>query len=116
MKPACLSVLVVLGLMGCSDSASRAPPLVGDVPPPEVCEDVSAAWTQKCVECGGTSAECDGAFEAEIGTCNAVVGIRDREELYDECLPWVSQVPCSEWMDPGFLLLEACVEQLYYRG
>ncbi|MCC6215777.1 MAG: hypothetical protein IT376_13005 [Polyangiaceae bacterium] len=118
MGPAYISMLLAMGLAGCSasDSDRRAPPLVGDTPPPEVCEDVSAAWSQKCAECGGTVAECDGLVEADMGTCNAVVGIRDREQLYDECLPWVEQLSCNEWAAPGFYLIDACVEQLYYRG
>ncbi|UJR87024.1 hypothetical protein [Sandaracinus amylolyticus] len=86
-----LGILAVLVLVACGSDEDEAR---------EACMDVERAL----------AARCDAPFDEEFAEdqCRDVVGIRDREELYEECIPAIEALPCGEGEVP-----ESCIGQLY---
>ncbi|WP_157069651.1 hypothetical protein [Sandaracinus amylolyticus] len=83
-------VLAVLLLVACGTDEGEAR---------EACMDVERAL----------AARCDMPFDESLAEeeCRDVVDIRDREELYEECIPAIEALPCGEGPVP-----ESCLGQL----
>lgn len=111
MRSKCLLFLAALGLAGCGDDDRGG----GEPGPADACRDVVGALVDKCVACGATRSSCDEAIGGALGPCDEVVSIRDRDELYADCIPWMRALPCAEWEDPYFSLPVECEEQLEYE-
>lgn len=83
----------------------------------KACEDFADAFEDlgtRCFPDDPTAAPGlrDAALDAVDGDCGNVIEVRDIDEFYDECLPWIDDVACSIVEDPGFELDSSCRGQL----
>jgi hypothetical protein len=84
-----LSLAAVLLLGACVDVESA----------PEACRDLAATLAQRAsTECGE---DYDTVYDefvrtAADGDCSNIVAIRDRDELYDECIPQLESAECPD--------------------
>lgn len=85
-----------------------------DADPQAACEDFGDAFVAMCTRCLDTEANCRAAIEDTID-CSTVVGLRDEDEFYQDCLPWMSSVACSYVQDEAFELDSSCEGQLLVR-
>jgi hypothetical protein len=98
-----LSLAGVLLLGACVDVESA----------PEACRDLAATLAQRAsTECGEDYDTVYDGFvrTAADGDCSNIVAIRDRDELYDECIPQLETAECSD-LEAG-ALPPACSAQL----
>lgn len=102
-------VLVVITtavlVAGCGSSTSEGE---------KACKAFVDAFADLCEKCDpGTYYDCyDGMIEALGGSCSVVKEIRDADEFYNTCLPWIRSVDCADFNDESFQLDESCMEQL----
>lgn len=85
----------------------------------QACCDIIDALSDTCVRCGGgTLEQCEDTIrrglEAELGDegCREAVRVRDRESLYDECLPELEVFACQEFRTGG--IPSSCRNQILY--
>ena len=104
------SVLAMLAILvgGCGDDEAE-----------KACEDYADGAGEMGERCfpddpNAYDALHDAAVNAVDGDCGNVIDIRDMDELYDECLPWMEDVACSIVQDEGFALDSACRDQLLH--
>ncbi|MCZ7685862.1 MAG: hypothetical protein M5U28_46735 [Sandaracinaceae bacterium] len=67
------------------------------------------------VRCGFDRRINEDVFEANatLGAgCEGVVGLRDEEEFYDGCIPFVEMMTCAQFDDPGLEFPASCEMQL----
>ena len=105
--------LVGLTLMGCSDDECRTEPA-------QACCDWVDFWVDACVQCSTSSMEqCEEEVRAAIDAasndqgCEGADRIRNRDSFYEECLPELEMLECSE-LEAGNVPT-ACYDQILYQ-
>ena len=108
MKRALVACLLLLACCGGDDEAS---------PAEQACLDTADAFGDLCVRCGVDSYDnCHRAIEDAVeGDCSNTVSIKDKDELYGQCIPFFENVSCSEVTSSSFMLDPSCVGQLQHR-
>jgi hypothetical protein len=83
----------------------------GRVDPEKACRDLADAFGDLCDRCDpGTYQTCyDLIVQVADGDCQNVVDIRDEDELYDDCIPFIESLQCDEDLSR---LDSSCEEQL----
>lgn len=80
--------------------------------PPQACRDTADAIASKATDCGDDYDSVYDQFVAAAagGDCSNIVAIRDRDALYDDCIPGIDSLSCTQ-LDNGELP-DACRNQL----
>lgn len=98
---------LLLGLTltsGCSSNAGQ----VG-------CEDLVRTIGDVAERCGFDRVVNEEAVEANVNRhrgCEAVASLRDEAAFYDACLPFVENLTCAQFDDPGLTFPASCSMQL----
>lgn len=84
--------LLMSGCAGCFDNSEEAR---------QACEDIADALADKADECGVDREEFREAFLEELvdGDCGNVDFLEDRDLFYNECLPGIDEMTCTELED-----------------
>jgi hypothetical protein len=108
MKSFALLCVVVLSACGGGDDGPT---------PQQSCLDAADAFGDLCVRCGAcTYAEGHAAIvQAANGDCANTISIRDSDELYAQCIPWMMSVSCDAVLSSSFALDLSCQGQLEHR-
>jgi hypothetical protein len=97
----CMMLFAVAAGVGCGPSDE------------DVCNDLIDALSNKIERCKfGTEEEVRVALAKQYGSCADVRGIRDRDAIYDRCVPALDSMPCSD-LQAG-RLDESCQNQLLF--
>lgn len=100
--------LVLLAACGDDDGPSKQDVAI------QGCEDVTQEFETICIRCQFQPAAVDCTPWAAniIGNCGFVQDLRDRDELYDQCLPWLRSLTCEQASSDSFVLDSSCKGQL----
>ncbi len=85
--------------------------------PWEACDDLVMAFGDSVERCGFDREINESEFEAgaTMGMgCNRTDRIRDIDDFYDVCIPFIEGLTCSE-LETGFDVPDECVEQLLFE-
>ena len=80
----------------------------------QACEDMADALVGSAVSCGFAYQPNYDAFVANAagGDCDNIIKVRDKAALYDECIPFLSKLTCTQVNDSNLQLPDACRAQL----
>lgn len=83
-------------------------------PAEQACLDTADALAGSAQRCGlDYKANFDAFVDAAaMGDCSNIVAVRDREELYGECVPFLKGLTCDQVNDPNLVPPAACENQL----
>ncbi len=101
------TLLLALPAAGCSGNVGQAG-----------CEDAVRTIGDVAVRCGFDRQANEAVFEANATAgrgCEGVVGLRDEEAFYEECLPSIESLTCAEFDDPEYVTPASCSMQLNVR-
>jgi hypothetical protein len=103
MRRLLVAIATVALFAGCGSSQSEGE---------KACKDFVDAYADLCEKCNpGTYYDCyDGMIDAMGGSCSVVKEVRDVDEFYNVCLPWIRAVDCSDF--ENLELDDSCVDQL----
>lgn len=100
------AMLTVFGLsLGCGDDATG--------PEAEACFDMADAVAEAAQRCGEDYEANRNSFIAVAadGDCANITHVRDRQALYDECIPSLQTIECSDLQEGN--LDGSCRDQLW---
>lgn len=80
----------------------------------QACRDFCDALADTFERCGAdyTQTYNDCVQGAANGDCANVQGLRDADEFYDECIPWIRSEACAQIAAPGWTIDSSCEGQL----
>ena len=102
-----LAFVSALLVCGCQPSATEA------------CRDFLTAFGQTAERCGYDRAATEMAIEDDIRAtygsgCGGADRIRDSDDFYDVCLPFIETLTCEEYESSTLTLPPECIDQLLY--
>lgn len=105
-----LLISVFAALLGASGCAPT---------PPETCRDYLRAIGDAAERCGGDREAAEDAvedgFRREHGAgCGGADEVRDVDDFYDVCIPWVEALTCEELASPSLTLPPECRDQIIF--
>ena len=102
-----LIAIITLSVAGCDESNELS------VDPKQACIDVGhelALAGERCGQC--TYAECQSSWQKTIGgDCSKAIGVRDADELYNQCIPYLQDIFCP-LAEMGAPLDSSCRSQI----
>ena len=84
----------------------------GGNPGVTACKAYADAFAQGAADCGGDYDTNYNVLDAILGGCDNMVSVRDETSFYNDCIPWIEALTCTQLNSTTLGLPSSCQAQL----